>query len=138
MQTFLPYPSFTRSARVLDYRRLGKQRIEAKQILKALSGEYPKAWRNHPVTKMWVGHEYQLCQYAIAMCQEWIRRGYVDNQLPWFQAQSKRYKNTKLPAWIGRRKFHAAHRSNLLRKNAEFYNRYCWKEPTTLDYEWPI
>jgi len=29
MQTFLPYPGFADSARVLDRRRLGKQRGEA-------------------------------------------------------------------------------------------------------------
>ena len=38
MQTFLPYPDFTQSAKTLDYRRLGKQRVEAWQILNALRG----------------------------------------------------------------------------------------------------
>ena len=33
MQTFLPSPNFTESARILDNKRLGKQRVEAKQIL---------------------------------------------------------------------------------------------------------
>lgn len=33
MQTFLCYPDFNKSAQVLDYRRLGKQRVEAWQIL---------------------------------------------------------------------------------------------------------
>lgn len=36
MQTFLPYPSAERSARVLDNRRLGKQRVECLQILAVL------------------------------------------------------------------------------------------------------
>jgi len=36
MQTFLPYPNFDASAAVLDDRRLGKQRVEAKQILLTL------------------------------------------------------------------------------------------------------
>ena len=36
MQTFLPYPDFQISASVLDYRRLGKQRVECKQLLTAL------------------------------------------------------------------------------------------------------
>jgi Pyrimidine dimer DNA glycosylase len=36
MQTFLPYPDFVACARVLDSRRLGKQRVEALQILRAL------------------------------------------------------------------------------------------------------
>lgn len=33
MITFLPYPDFEKSAKVLDWRRLGKQRPETKQIL---------------------------------------------------------------------------------------------------------
>ncbi len=33
MQTFLPYDSYADSAAVLDRARLGKQRVEAKQIL---------------------------------------------------------------------------------------------------------
>ena len=38
MQTFLPYMSFDDSAAVLDYRRLGKQRVETMQILYTLLG----------------------------------------------------------------------------------------------------
>jgi Pyrimidine dimer DNA glycosylase len=34
MHTFLPYPSFEETASILDYRRLGKQRVEGFQILK--------------------------------------------------------------------------------------------------------
>ena len=37
MQTFLPYPDFAKSAMCLDNKRLGKQRIECLQILKALN-----------------------------------------------------------------------------------------------------
>lgn len=36
MQTFLPYADFAECARVLDDKRLGKQRVECLQILKAL------------------------------------------------------------------------------------------------------
>lgn len=36
MQTFLPYTDFKSCARVLDDKRLGKQRVECLQILKAL------------------------------------------------------------------------------------------------------
>ena len=39
MQTFLPYPDFKQSAACLDYRRLGKQRVEGVQILKKILGE---------------------------------------------------------------------------------------------------
>ena len=49
MQTFLPYEDFRASARVLDRQRLGKQRVEAKQILQALErpGE-PSGWEDIP------------------------------------------------------------------------------------------
>lgn len=41
MQTFLPYASFVASAKCLDNKRLGKQRVECLQILKTLKiGEY--------------------------------------------------------------------------------------------------
>ena len=36
MQTFLPYADYTRTAKCLDRQRLGKQRVECKQILNAL------------------------------------------------------------------------------------------------------
>lgn len=78
MQTFLPYPDFYKSAQVLDYRRLGKQRLECKQIFNALEGQ-PSRWRNHPAVKMWEGCEHQLCAYAIIICDEWIGRGYKDS-----------------------------------------------------------
>lgn len=50
MQTFLPYVNFAESAKCLDYRRLGKQRVEAKQILDVLNGK-TTAWQNHPCVK---------------------------------------------------------------------------------------
>lgn len=36
MQTFLPYPDFCGTALVLDRKRLGKQRVEALQVLRGL------------------------------------------------------------------------------------------------------
>ena len=33
MQTFLPYADFAQSAKVLDMKRLGKQRVEVLQLL---------------------------------------------------------------------------------------------------------
>src|SRR5687768_5243480 len=56
VQTFLPYPDFERSARALDPRRLGKQRVEVLQICNALHRE-TGGWINHPVTRMWRGFE---------------------------------------------------------------------------------
>ncbi len=135
MQTFLPYPSFTRSARCLDRRRLGKQRIEANQILRVLRGE-TKGWANHPAVRMWRGYERALEAYRDACIREWVRRGYRNTMAmsePGGRARSK----PPLPPWVGRRAFHAAHRSNLLRKDPGHYGQFGWKEPADLEYVWP-
>jgi len=138
MQTFLPYPDFQETARVLDYRRLGKQRIEGRQIMMALLNlTESKAWRNHPATRMWKGYEGSLARYCFDICQEWIRRGYKDNQLEFF----KKYVDTlpdDLPSWFGDHDFHSSHRSNLLRKDKEFYSKFGWDEPDDLPYIWPV
>jgi len=77
MQTFLPYPNFTKSAAVLDRQRLGKQRVETLQILRALS-DSSYGWQNHPAVKMWRGCERALAAYGLLICAEWIDRGYKD------------------------------------------------------------
>lgn len=149
MQTFLPYSSFRDSARCLDYRRLGKQRVEAKQLLLALGvpvGEHqPKrsSWVSHPATRMWSGHELSLVGYAIEVCHEWIRRGYNDTLLPqfkdaWWQLAWHSDRTLASPDWLGCEALHASHRSNLLRKDRQHYGQFGWSEPDDLPYVWPV
>lgn len=142
MQTFLPYSDFKMSAAVLDYRRLGKQRVEAWQILNALRGvSKGKGWVNHPATRMWRGYEDALTLYGIAMCEEWINRGYNDNMLPRFKEllpNGNIIYGVSLPPWLGSEKFHRSHRSNLLRKKPEFYREFWPKETDALEYVWPV
>jgi hypothetical protein len=134
MQTFLPYDDFALSAQVLDRQRLGKQRVETLQLLKALAGE-TKGWVNHPAAKMWSGYENSLVHYGVAICDEWIRRGYKDTCREKIMAYLK-VCGTETPRWLGKESIHASHRSNLLRKNAEFYGQYGWTEPDDLPYDW--
>lgn len=136
MQTFLPYADYRKTAQVLDYRRLGKQRVEAKQILLILLNESErKGWRNHPAVKMWKGHESALAEYGKTICEEWIRRGYKDSLLPYFTERAT--KHDRSPVWG--EAFHRAHRSNLIRKNAEHYLAQfgCDAVPDNLEYIWP-
>lgn len=77
MQTFLPYPDFQRVAETLDWRRLGKQRVEARQILTAL--QKGGAWHKHPAVLMWRGFEAALGLYSDYMIREWVKRGYRNN-----------------------------------------------------------
>jgi len=140
MQTFMPFSKYSEVAKVLDDKRLGKQRVEAYQILKVLSGE-SKGWRRHPAVLMWLGHERSLCDYGLAMCQEWEDRGFVDNLAEKFHHYSNvytaigRYVKPK-PGWVGCDKVLESHQSNLLRKLPEHY-RYWFDVPDDLPYIWP-
>lgn len=140
MQTFLPYPSFDRTARALDYKRLGKQRVEAYQILRALYGE-TRGWVNHPATKMWQDHEGALAMYGREMCIEWINRGYKDTLLDKFNDYIAKQPTDgctfRLPALIGDWDFHESHKSNLIRKDPEFYLPIFGDDvPENLPYKW--
>lgn len=156
MQTFLPFSKFMVSAGCLDYKRLGKQRVEAKQILEInLSKmEYPTkklAWENHPAVKMWRGYELALASYGIVMCQEWICRGYEDNLLGRFGdlARDAIRLNPSLggrfhaaprnyPPWLGNKELHSSHRAALLFKNLEWYSQFGWTEKPKIEYYWPV
>ena len=134
MQTFLPYPNFVESARVLDDRRLGKQRLEAAQILKVLAGE-SEGWKNHPAVKMWAGYEEALMLYHDTIITEWILRGFK-NTMPTFKPRWEGMPKT--PPWFGNSDFHKSHRSNLLRKNCKHYGKYFMDVPDNLPYVWPV
>jgi len=136
MQTFLPYQDFQKSASVLDNRRLGKQRVEVLQILKALTiPEY--GWKNHPATKMWRGHEAALVQYGLAVCQEWKSRGFKDTCYEKI-SEFKTELPAELPKWVGDERVHSSHRSNLIRKLPEHYSLFGWAEDDSIPYHWPV
>jgi hypothetical protein len=138
MQTFLPYPDFDASARVLDRQRLGKQRVEAKQILLALE-RGTGGWVNHPAVRMWRGYEACLALYGAYICREWLSRGYRDSLLPFFEQRlAATSPAIESPPWLGDSAFHAAHRSNLLRKAPAHYGQFGWSEPSDLPYVWEV
>jgi Pyrimidine dimer DNA glycosylase len=134
VQTFLPYPDYKQTAQALDYRRLGKQRVEAMQILRILLNETDrKGWRTHPAVLMWKGYETALAQYGKIICEEWIRRGYKDTLLPYFTERARG--SISYPMWGD--DFHRAHQSNLIRKDANYYIAKFGNEiPSTLEYIW--
>jgi len=138
MQTFLPYPNFVRSLACLDYRRLGKQRVEAAQLIKTMDliktqgSSEGIGWANHPATKMWTGYEGYLKLYYNLACQLWMNRKFKQNMPLYFIIHYG-----KKPPWLGNKAFHLSHQSNLLRKNFEFYKQYNWSVSPNLDYIWP-
>lgn len=148
MQTFLPYSIFSASAACLDRQRLGKQRVECKQLLQALGvpvggplAGKPSSWRNHPAARIWAGFEPALAVYAVHVCLAWRARGYQDSLMPQFEAVLWNFQRDgvehRVPPWLGDPDFHASHRSNLLRKDPVWYSQFGWEEPDDLPYVWP-
>lgn len=140
MQTFLPYEDFSKTAKVLDMRRLGKQRVETLQILQTLKNPIKTRWYSHPATQMWKGFEGTLVKYGMTICREWISRGYKDTCLSKIEMFSTK---EVTPLWLGIDKFHSIHRGILLDKNFEWYKQFNWSDPRlfkvneSYPYFWP-
>lgn len=134
MQVFVPETSFSEIAQVLDYRRLGKQRVETLQILRANLG-LTKGWQNHPASRMWADNLAGLAAYGVAMCEEWLARGYKDTCLGKI-SELVTPDPTDLPAWWGRLDIVESHRSNLVRKHPDYYRPLYPDTPDDLPYLW--
>jgi predicted DNA-binding transcriptional regulator AlpA len=136
VQTFVFDNDFAVIARTLDNKRLGKQRVEAYQILNALSGK-SSGWMNHPATRMWLGHEYSLSVYGAVMCEVWKERGFRDSlQDKFTEAIGIFYRqNTDSPWWLEEPMLHLTHKSNLVRKEPDWYQ---WDVPNNIPYIWAV
>lgn len=139
MITFLPFPDFEKSAACLDVKRLGKQRLEVLDILRALDGKNLR-WQNHPAVKMWRGCEWLLIEYGLAICGEWTKRGYQDNcatKIIEFDLKFHYQRNGGIPYWIGLEKFHQSHQSQLYQKDPIYYFQFEEAGLKNLPYFWP-
>lgn len=132
MQTFLPYKDFRKSLECLDFRRLGKQRVESSQILDCLLGK-KSGWKNHPAVKMWSKSLSALTSYYNLSLDVFAERGGRNIIL--------KHKDINdlivMPCWLTD-EFCSAHRSNLLRKDEKIYRKYGWTELADKPYIWPI
>jgi hypothetical protein len=148
----LPVPDFKECARILDKKRVWKQVIEAKTILRVLEEERirrlensnaltflpskPLPWQNHPVTRMWRGYEGLLTIYYNTFLRECINerqirvKAYSEIILPSTVHQ--------LPSWMSDERLYSSHRSNLLRKDSVYYGKFGWLEDDKQSYFWPV
>jgi hypothetical protein len=136
VQTFLPYRDFVPSVETLDDKRLGKQRVEAFQILRALT-DSTYGWQHHPAVNMWRGYEEALALYGLAACLTWVQRGNRDNMLTRFFPYVGVPGTFSYPEWLGDDEFHRSHQSNLVRKDAQHYGPQFPDVPDDLPYYWP-
>ncbi|HET6259363.1 MSMEG_6728 family protein [Pseudonocardia sp.] len=149
MQTFLPYPDFAASAAVLDNLRLGKQRVEAMQVLRAVT-RATYGWKRHPAVRMWAGYPEGVAAYGLVICAEWVGRGRADtcaatigtdlaeHGLPPPRTQAELAALSLLPKWIGDERVHRSHRSALVRKDPEFYGPLFSDADPEAGYFWPV
>ncbi len=149
MQTFLPYADFERSARALDHKRLGKQRVETIQLVRALTRP-GYGWANHPATLMWKGYEEALGRYGFTCCEVWVELGFGDTcaltiatdlraaGVETVRTQEELAAAGRLPPWLGEEAVHRSHRSALVRKDEQHYGPLFPEVPHDLPYVWPV
>ncbi|AFM18630.1 hypothetical protein Mycch_3905 [Mycolicibacterium chubuense NBB4] len=149
MQTFLPCPGFADSAGVLDTKRLGKQRVETIQVLRALTvAGY--GWRHHPAAAMWAGYEEALVRYGLEVCRLWCSQGRADTcaatlvtdltegtGLTVIRTQDDLAAAGELPPWLGDPALHQSHQSALVRKDPGHYRPLFPDVADDLPYVWP-
>ena len=85
---------------------------------------------------MWRGYTNSLILYGFAICKEWQSRGYSDTCYVKLAKLYGIHKDLTMPSFPDA--FHASHRSNLLRKDPDWYGQFGWTEPNNLEYVWPI
>lgn len=149
MQTFLPYPDFQDSLACLDNKRLGKQRLEAYQIIQTIIQKQRRdflhcgtiAWGNHPATLQWEHHLNALKLYYNISLHVWANRGFQNKTLQPFKMVD--LLPVTAPKWLGFPAFHISHRCRLLQKDYAYYSKKfpatLEKNPTwqTTEYVWP-
>lgn len=135
MQTFLPYSDFYKCALCLDKKRCWKQVVEASQLIAGLENRTPgNGWRNYPASKMWANYLPAFKMYYNMFWSVSIQTHNIKAD----KLQLIHFNEAIIyPPWLGDKRLHESHRSNLLRKNKEFYSKYGWTEPDNLPYWWP-
>ena len=132
VNTFVISSNIRECARALDYRRLGKQRVEARQIFNGTTANGGDGWKNHPATLAWVGHANALHAYTNAMIDEWISRGY-NNNMEKYEISTP----VVWPWWFEWEVLHNSHKASLNRKDPSYYSFAIPPGYSEFGYVWP-
>lgn len=126
MQVFI-IGSVFETAQTLDKRRLHKQIIECQQILDALEGT-GKGWFNHPIVKMYRGHEKWLRTYM------WCLEEYHnENSDVLMLMHYNNFCENNKPSFLTEDYFNQMKR-RLYTKDNEFYSQ--WKDLGESEVNW--
>jgi hypothetical protein len=86
---------------------------------------------------MWHNYSNALVLYGLAICTEWIGRGYNDTCLDKILAHHNPGEQLVMPKWLGDDKLHLSHKSMLIQKDPYNYVPYWPTVPRDLGYVWP-
>lgn len=133
--TFLVMADFKLNAQLLDMSRIGKQRIEGRQILNIILGlSRSQSWSRHPIVQAWRPYPTALKYYINCIIEEFIRRG-GRNNLPLFELPAL----ILMPWWTQWERVHQSHRAMLMRKAPHYYGDKFSVDPEYMahGYIWP-
>src|SRR5574343_1484999 len=141
MHTFLPFASYTESAKCLDRQKLHFGVKDSLTLVRSLVRFYPlnkrgeSGFEMHTVGRFWSGHELQLARYSLALAEESLRRVnrkrritadeltqrkyYVSMRRSMVEALEDRNFPDSQPALIGQEDFHSAMRAYLLYRDIQ-------------------
>lgn len=145
---------------MLDQARLGKQRVEAYQIVLAYEEATKRnpakysGWLNLPAVRMWDGYLPALYVYGILNCMVWRKAGHEDSLLEQFQLRRRIWLSTqnnggdsasaqpRRPWWFGHPAMVRTHQTKLYHKNSAAWveqhkTATAKHEPMKLPYLWP-
>ena len=136
------------AARVLDAKRLGKQRVEAIQVLRALTGARIRlapspcrrdvggirggagALRARHLRGVVPTGQADTCATT---CHDLTRTTGIGTP----RTQAELAAAGELPPWLGDDAFHRSHQSALVRKDPQHYRKFFADVPDDLEYVWP-
>lgn len=142
---FIIVPNIQLTADMMDKKRIGKQRIEVKQIIDILEeidkngSSKSKSRVSHPAIKSWIGYTNHLKVYFNIIVRKWISYGFKNNyelydidERPYnivpciFDGKTASYDISKFnqysfPFWVSFPPFYMSHQASLCRKDPLHY-----------------
>lgn len=128
MMTFVLSSDLILSMSWLSNRHLGKQRVEALQIINTIL--YGGGWSNHPAVNAWRDHLSGLQYYYNCCLTEWCNRGFK-NTMKLIDLD-----DYTLPDWVYWDDIHYSHQAMLCRKD-QFYQFDVPEYYLNKGYMWP-
>lgn len=152
MQTLAPYAELQDIADVLKNEDLILQMKDGLHLLSIMHADQEDAWADHPVLRMWKGHEIFLAYYTLAMIEEGLHNRATLRQSSSFIGELTEWKASaeqhlawassgdatmKAPSWWGVIGYMREHRAVLLRRDPVWYRKHFATEKMDRFETWP-